>query len=151
MKDKGGNRDKLIWKWGKGESTSQTEFGNPTDATNYALCVYAGTDASLVAAAGIPPHSTKWQPVGDLGYQYKDKSGAAAGIERVILKGSDNARSKITVKGKGSNLPLPPLPLAFPVVVQLMDTGTETCWEGVFGPADTVANDGETFKVKSAQ
>ena len=151
MKDKGGDRDKLIWKWGKGESTSQAEFGDPTDTTSYALCVYAGTTASLVAAAGIPPHPTKWQPVGNLGYQYKDKSGIASGVERVILKGSDNDRSKITVKGKGSNLPLPSLPLTFPVVVQLMDAGSATCWESVFAPGDTLVNDGETFKVKATQ
>lgn len=151
VKDKGGPRDKLVWKWLKGESTSQSELGDPTDATTYSLCLYAGTMEELVGSASIPPSAATWTPVGDKGYQYKEKTGAVAGLQRVILKGSDNDRSKIVLKGKGSNLPLPPLPLASPVRVQLMDVDSEICWESVLDSGDFIANDAAAFKAKNVQ
>jgi hypothetical protein len=151
VKDKGGPRDKLIWKWLKGASTSQAEFGDPTDATSYSLCLYAGTTQTLVGSASLPPSPAAWAPVGDKGYQYKDKAGTVAGLQRVILKGSDNDRAKIVVKGKGSDLPLPALPLAAPVRIQLMDGDSEICWESALDSGDFIANDTATFKAKSAQ
>jgi hypothetical protein len=149
VKDKGGPRDKMVWKWTKGESTSQAEFGDPTNATQYSLCLYAGTTEALAAAASVPADALKWEPASDTGYQYKDRDGAAAGVQRIILKGSDNDRSKIVVKGKGPDLPLPALPLAFPVVVQLMDVDTQICWQSSFESSDVLSNDGDTFKVKA--
>jgi hypothetical protein len=79
----------VIWKWIRGEPTSQTEFGDPTGAAEYTLCVYAGTTGALVADAAIPPDPVKWAPIGTKGYRYKDKAGTADGIQRMVLKGSE--------------------------------------------------------------
>jgi hypothetical protein len=41
IKDKGGQRDKLVWKWTKGDATTSTDFGDPVKGgTEYTLCVY---------------------------------------------------------------------------------------------------------------
>ena len=69
------SKDKLIWKWIKGQETNQTEFGDPTTSADYSLCVYAGTTATLVAQLQVAPDGTLWQPIGTKGYKYKDKNG----------------------------------------------------------------------------
>lgn len=52
IKQKGGTKDKLVWKWLKGQATSQAEFGDPLTSTDYALCIYAGTTSALLEESG---------------------------------------------------------------------------------------------------
>ena len=110
------------------------ELGDPTDATSYALCIYAGTTASLVAAADIPPHPTKWQPVGDLGYQYKDKALSPDGISNIKLgEGLVDGATKISVKGSGAEIDIPgPDTLGGVVSVQLHEETGTACWGATF-------------------
>jgi len=52
------------------------------------------------------------------------------------------------VKGKGPNLPDPPLgSLPFPVTAQLVNRETGVCMEGVFN--DAIKNDETQFKAKA--
>jgi cysteine-rich repeat protein len=45
-------KDKLLWKWVKGQPTSQTELSDPTATADYTLCVY---DANgIVTSATVP-------------------------------------------------------------------------------------------------
>ena len=73
-------KDKLIWKWIKGQSTTQAEFGVPTGTTQYALCIYSGT----VAAADytVPGDAGKWRALGDTGYNTRIRPGAPPGSPR---------------------------------------------------------------------
>ena len=69
-------KDKLVWKWVKGEATNVSELGNPTAGDAYALCVYGG-GGTLAAAAEAPAAGTCaglpcWTPKGTTGFGYKD-------------------------------------------------------------------------------
>jgi len=149
------SKDKLIWKWIKGESTDQTEFGDPTTSADYSLCVYAGTTASLVAELDVMPDGTLWKPIGTKGYKFKDNTLTEYGVQKVILKGSDQNKSKALVKGKGDNLPdLPPasdpmLALDLPVKVQLINQSNGICFEGVYDTPDIKKNEPALFKAKA--
>ena len=76
-----------MWKWLRGEETSQSDIADPTQEASYSFCVYAGEAPALMAGATVLPDAIKWAPIGDMGYKYKDKNGAAAGLQRLVLKG----------------------------------------------------------------
>ena len=110
LKQKGGSKDKLVWKWIKGAQLEQSNLADPTLGTGYALCVYAGTANGLIAGASLPP-GTGWSPVGSSGYKFKGTS--PNGLTKAILKGGAAGKSKALAKGKGASLPDPTLPLAY--------------------------------------
>ncbi len=142
-------KDKLIFKWIKGAATTQAEFGVPTGTTNYSLCVYAGTTETLVAEANVPG-GANWSAISTKGYKYKEGTGTADGIQKVILKGGDPGKAKALAKGKGANLPDPSHPLEEPVLVQLVnDDPSGACFEGEFDGADVIKNDASQFKAKA--
>lgn len=147
--------DKLLWKWLKGAATTQEDFGMPTGTTGYTLCIYAGTVASGVARAQVPANPTLWNPISTKGWKYKDKVGAADGVQKVLLKGGAAGKSKVLVKGKGAGLPelafgtLPVEAAEFPVTVQLLRNATNLCWESTFDAADVKKNSEDDFKAKS--
>jgi cysteine-rich repeat protein len=148
-------QDKLVWKWLKGAETSQQQFGMPTGTTAFTLCIYAGSAVALVARAEVPPDPVKWRPISDKGWKYKDQSGAADGVQKMLLKGGAVGKSKVLVKGKGAQLPDLPsetLPVAadgFPVTVQLFNNATSPCWASAFAAGDVKKNTAEQFKAKS--
>jgi len=136
-------KDKLIWKWLKGQSTTEMEFGDPTTTRTYALCVYDSSGRLL--AAEVPPDATKWANL-----SYKDSSGAAAGIQKIILKPGASNDAKILVKGKGANLPDPTLgSLPTPITVQMVNSETSLCFEGTYNASDVIKNDATQLKAKS--
>ena len=147
LKKKGGEHDKLVWKW-KGEATSLADFGDPATSTTYALCIYDETAGvgQLKVSAVIPP-TPAWTPKGK-GLKYLDPALAAGGIKNILLKKGGNGKAKIVVKGHGANLNLPALPLAQGqhVVVQFNNTvAPGMCWEARFG-APAIKNDAGQFK-----
>ena len=92
-------KDKLIWKWSKGADTTPGEFADPRNTAEYALCFYSGPSSALLKQISIPPSASKWSAVGTKGFKYNDVGGTADGITKII------------VKGGGSALNMPPLPL----------------------------------------
>ncbi|MFN8640383.1 MAG: M4 family metallopeptidase [Candidatus Binatia bacterium] len=128
-KQKGGAGDGLIFKWVRGQSTSLAELANPVATAEYALCVYSA--GALLAELEVPPHATRWLRLGK-GYSYKDDTGSAAGIGRIVLKSSANDSAKILFKGGGTGLPDPTLgALAAPLQVQ-SPTSADLCWGATF-------------------
>ena len=152
LKDKADDaKDKLVWKWVKGEPTAQSDFGVPTGTTQYALCIYTGTASALVANYNVPGDAMKWAGLGTQGYKYTDATGSAAGITKVLLKGSTQDKSKCLVKGKGTGLDDFDLTtLVDPVTVQLVNDSTPACFESTFTQADFIkSNDAAQFKAKA--
>jgi hypothetical protein len=137
------SKDKLIYKWLKGAATTQLELADPKITATYAVCFYTG--AGLVETAEVPPSSSKWATISTKGYKYKDSTGAAAGIQKIIGKGSTTAgKSKLLVKGKGTNLPdtltLPIPALDLPLQVQVRNNQTGICFGSSFAtPTKNVA------------
>ena len=126
----------------RGQSTSDLEFGNPDLTRTYRLCVYDANGSLL--KADVPPDAMKWDDL-----QYKDTNGTADGIQRVILKSSDDDRAKVIVKGEGGNLPDPTLgSLPVPITVQVINDETSLCFESVFGADDILINDAGKLKAK---
>ena len=140
-------KDRLVWKWVKGEPTALGEFGDPLATASYALCVYAGTAAALALAIEVPPHGSLWEPIGAKGFAYADRAGGSAGVQTIVLKGSNKARAKLVVKGKGAGLPDVPLPQPLPLAAQLVNSDTSVCWEAVYGAGDVIENAPDRLKV----
>jgi hypothetical protein len=149
-------KDKLIWKWLKGQATTQSEFANPTTTADYTLCVYTGSGENLVADAVVPPSATLRKPLSDKGYKYKDNPGTEDGVTKILVKGNllPN-KSKALVKGKGVFLnPVQPatnpaLDLDLPVRVQLVNEDNGICLEADYQTADIKKNVPGTFKAKA--
>lgn len=138
------SKDKVIWKWLKGDETLKEAFGNP-DVFDSTLCIYTGTAEDLVVDAAIPGEGacpscwTETTP----GFKYKVPGG---GIEKVLLKSGAAGKAKIVLKGKGGPLPaLPAVPITVPVRVQLSNSDGE-CWEATYSNA--TKNENNMFKAK---
>lgn len=140
--------DKLLWKWLKGESTSQSDFADPLSAAAYSFCVFAGT-AAIVVEADIPPDAQRWTALGSTGFKYKDANGAADGIQRITLRASDSAATKIALKGKGDGLSLTDPPLVPPLTAQLTKHDTDVCWSAAYNMADITRNELGKLKAKT--
>jgi hypothetical protein len=145
MKDRDTN-DALTWRFTRGPALGQANFGNPTTTDGYALCVY--DDGQLKLEAGIPA-GPPWRVVGSRGYKYKDTTGANHGIGRVKLLGGAAGRSRLVLRARGSQLPMPtPVsPSAFftaAVAIRVQLHHAAQCYDTTFtAPAAIVRNDGE--------
>jgi hypothetical protein len=144
MKDSTDNgKDKLLWKWIKGQSTTDVELGDPSISRTYSLCVYDAAGRRI--SAEVPPSASKWQ-----GLKYKDGTGSPDGIQKIVLKSGASSNAKILVKGKGENLPDTPLgSFTLPITVQLINDETSLCFQGVYGVAEVIKNDATQFKAKA--
>lgn len=141
-------KNKLLWKWLKGTATSQTEFGDPTVGTEYALCIYAGS-AALVATETVIPPGGAWKTLGTKGFKYDDAGGAVHSINRVLLKGSTENKSKVLIKGKGGALPFVLPPLTDPITVQLYNGSNGLCWSADYSLAQMQRNEVDQLKAKA--
>lgn len=137
-------RDKIVWKLTNAATTSQTDFQDPTATTTYGLCLYQ--NGALTHGITIPPSGTLWAPISTVGFKYRDTALSAQGVQRVILRGSDDNRTKIIVKGKGTGLPDPTPPLTEPVLVQFVNSDTGLCWEGTYATPNIKRNQMGIFK-----
>jgi hypothetical protein len=143
IKNSGGDRDKLVWKWLKGEQTLAADLGDPTGTTTYTLCIYdqsAGLP-TLKLQAQLPPAGTCaaapcWSATSS-GFKYSDPNIETDGIKSISLRSGAAGKAKIVVKGGKAFLDTPDLPLAQSpqVIVQLKnDVAGGRCWESRFSP-----------------
>ena len=144
-------RDRLRWSWSKGVAVSTDDLGDPTAATEYALCVYA--NGSLLAHAIMPPGQA-WRALGGTpatGYRYSDRAGTSNGITKARVFAGADQKTKASVIGKGLHLPAIGLPLAqaqLPITVQLVNNNTmPQCWSASYANPPT-SNNGTRFKVQ---
>jgi len=140
------SKDKLVWKWLKGDATTLADLGTPTGTTAYALCIYSGTSGAAIAEADIPPSASLWTAAGTKGFKFKDPSGTPNGVQKALVKSGDAGKAKALVKGKGTNLPDPTMPLTLPITVQLVNSNN-VCFETDF--ASFIKNDAGQFKAKT--
>jgi hypothetical protein len=140
-------RDKLVWKWNKGQATTKAQFGNPTAGTSYALCVYdsiGGGPARVMQH--VMPAGANWKAL-TRGYRYNDKPLAHGGVRSLNLREGLEGKATVRLTGKDVPLGMPALPLAHqgPVTVQLLNGSA--CWETTF--SSSVQNTGARFKAKA--
>src|SRR6185295_7880808 len=130
-------KDSVLWKWKKGADTPFSALGDPRATDAYSFCVYdeSGTAPVLALAATAPAGGTClgvpcWKETGTSGFAYKNTPATPEGLTQVKIKSGIGAKPQATVKGKGTRLLLPGLPLAAPVRAQL-HAATGECWEAV--------------------
>jgi len=121
-------KDLVFWKWSNGADTTRADFGDPTNATSYFLCVYSGTPSPGLVFRAEAPAGPGWKSTRGGALSYASKSGDPDGLRRIVLKPGSAGHAKIVVKGKGAALALPVLPLALPAKVQLVAANGQ-CWE----------------------
>lgn len=152
----------FAWKWLKGNtSLEKSDFGDPeSGSTSYRLCLYDQTGGSpvlkmgtTVANGGTCGTKPCWKEVADIAWSYKDRLGSADGITRLLAKAGPAGKSKVLVKGKGSNLhfPAPVSPTEVfdqdtSVIVQMHRNDVATCWSSTFAASATKANKPTVFK-----
>jgi hypothetical protein len=154
-------KSSFAWKWGSGAATTPAEFGDPTASTNYRLCVYDGAgvlqmNVFIPGGGACDNDKACWKRTGSsetAGFSYKRKDGTPSGVTSISLKAGPEGKAKISVKGKGSALGIPTLPLAetpSPTIVQLVNTSTSSCWQASYSPpAATAPTADEKFKDKN--
>ena len=144
---------KMLWKWGGGPAFDVGHVGSPAnDLTSYVMCLYTedGGAPALVMSAAVPGGGTcgskpcwKANKKGTK-TKYKNSAGTPDDIEKVLLKTGEANRSKLIVKGDGSNLSAP-LPIgSFTEVTLQLITGHGACWQAAYDSAD--ANSASDFK-----
>ncbi|HEX6132082.1 MAG TPA: hypothetical protein VF044_10140, partial [Actinomycetota bacterium] len=144
------DKDKLVWKWSKGQSTELADYGDPATTDGFELCFFDEAAGAPVVAgsARMPagdtcPDKACWRSTSS-GYKYADKLGTPDGVSKLLLRAGPDGTALAIVKGKGSLLRAPDLPLGGSTRVQLR--GTDACWEATFSAAGTKRSDDVVFK-----
>jgi len=145
------DRNLIKWKWRAGAATSLAAFGDPTTATDYAICIYDASGLPIPAQSALAPAGGLcglsvlgpcWRAFGTAGFRYNDKRETPDGIQQISLSAGDEGKARVTVFGSYGSLPPLRLPLMPPVTVQLQASNGE-CWETEY--ATTKVNDGFKF------
>ena len=148
------DKDQIKWKWGKGGLFLRSATHDPSDTTEYALCIYDGSDARAVVRSTVSVDaSTLWIDKGSKGWSYKDKAASSDGAAKVSLKPGANGKSKVQFGAKGANIPMP-TPVGGgkffdkePNVIVQLHNSEGVCWSSEFKTATT--NDAAKFQAKT--
>jgi hypothetical protein len=141
-------KDVLAWKWLKGDATALADFGTPTAATRYSLCLYRGERSALVDEVALLPGAS-WTALGAKGFKYKSATRTPHGVQTALLKPGVAGKAKVVLNGKGTHLPDGLLPFGTtPVVAQLVRADTMGCFEAVYDAGTVARDDGVAFKAK---
>jgi hypothetical protein len=148
--------DQVKWKWSTGQATTFAELGTPLATDDYALCVYdAGGFLFRMTAPAGGTCGTKpcWKQLGSAtlpkGYTYKDTDGLPNDLDGLTLKAGAEGKAKMSLKGKGPNIPMPALGgFSLPLTTQLQRENGQ-CWEATFSSAGILADTGTQLKAKS--
>jgi hypothetical protein len=142
--------DKAIWKWIKGQAVATADFGDPLATDDYAFCVYDNTGLVMEMAApagGTCGTRPCWKALNGKGFKYVNKLGTPNGMTKLLLKAGGAGLSKVVMKGKGVNIPIPTLPLTLNVQAEIRGANGE-CWSTIHTLTGTTRNDGTQFKSK---
>ncbi len=149
-------RDKMTFSWTFGDATTGAEFGDPTDDTQYMVCVwdYVAGVPQLVMTMVAPPAGNCagrpcWRSSGnDEGFTYRDLGLIPDGLKQVTLRSGPLGESRVVIKGRGLELPDPVMPFAQDpqITVQLVNS-LGNCWGADYvSPAQV--NTGTRLKAK---
>ncbi len=139
-------KDKLKWKWGKGDAAMLSDFSDPTASAEYRLCIFRenGGSPALLIGAEVPSSNSLWSAIGSSGFKYLDSSAAQGGVRGILVRAGAAGKSKALVKGQGTQLSDPTLPLGpdtTGIRVQLTNQSNGKCWESEFPLASIKADD----------
>lgn len=107
---------RLDWRWYAGEATGVEDYGDPTAATDYALCVYDGDATAQTESAAPAPgtHSLVLELVAPAGAGWKagkkgsgysySSAGEPDGLRAATLLTGPEGGSTLTLSGRGAAL-----------------------------------------------
>jgi hypothetical protein len=148
-------RDITTWRWRSSGSIPLADFGNPLTTTSYSLCIYTGAVPALVMELRAPAGGTcqkglpcwKARPNGK-GYRYRDLDKTPDGVTRLVLRRVPSHLADLVLRARGPNIPFPTMPLALPVLAQLVKSDGPECWEAHYS-APAMKNTTESYKDKN--
>ena len=149
------SKDQVGFKWTRGQATTFAELGNPLTTDDYALCLFDGAGGLLLKmtapAGGTCGSRPCWKQIGRVppkGFKYKDRDGLPDDLDGITIRAGGAGAAKLTLKGKGDNVPLPPLgpTLVLPLKAQLQSENGQ-CFEGTF--STPLVNTTLDFRAKS--
>src|SRR5262249_19081081 len=83
------SRNKIVWKWLRGELTDVADFGDPRTTTSYTLCVYDQDNAAFgglrLMLSATAPAGANWAP-NSTRYRYQDSTLSPDGLQKIMLK-----------------------------------------------------------------
>lgn len=151
-------RDRVSWKWSRGEATALADLGDPLASDDYALCVYDESSGSpTVMFRAVAPArqslcgtAARWSGPTSSGFEYKDAGLTPDGMDSIRLKVGSVGKSKLIVRAAGANLSarsfaIPTPPLATPLRVQLHVEGG-ACFEATYSASGVLVNQPGRFK-----
>jgi hypothetical protein len=141
------SRDRLVWRWLGGSTTTKAEYGNPAAGGGYALCVYDEVGGVPQLAVEVPlPTGAKWDETND-GFKYHDSSAKAGAVRNIQLRAGPDGKASILVTSKGEILGLGPAdPFKQDGTVKVQLVSDSTCWEADYSAS--IVNDGMVFRAK---
>ena len=128
LRDDGADGGKVRWAWKDASGmTSFADFGTPTTATAYRLCLFA--NGALLFGGDVPAGSDWYAQTN--GFTYKNAGSAPDGIG-VLKLHTSGLKTKLLAKGKGTLVTFSG-PLDVPsVLAQLVRDPGAPCWEATF-------------------
>ena len=141
--DGSGDKDKLQWKWGNGPEVLYPSINSPLTGNTYQLCLYP--NGSLLTEIELPS-PTGWTTKDPKSYTYADKTATFGGVAKLQIAAGAAEKSKLSLKGSGTNLPIGLLP-ATTWTIQLADNASGTCWSSSF-PTPSLS-DATNFKASN--
>jgi hypothetical protein len=135
------SQDRLSWRLRPAADLTPGELGDPrTDDESYRLCIFGEGDdqgpavSVLMPGAALCSDRPCWSARGDSGWRYRDRTGARGGVRRFRIGQAGNGAFRMGVTARGEEVELPVLPVATPLVVQVVrGAGTvRQCWQARF-------------------
>ncbi len=140
----------LVWRWVRGQATSEEALGDPFTTDSYALCVYDASArpqpliSTAVPAGGACGNAPCWKVLSGNRIDYLDGVRYVDGMELIRMKPGDEGKASALVRARKEDLELPSTPLIPPVTVQLQVANGE-CWTAEYGEF-IKKNEGGVFK-----
>lgn len=132
------------WRW-KGGLASLADLGNPTAATNYALCVYAQAGAETIGMSS----GAAWRRAGSGGFAFASP-GVPAGARRARINVDSKGALTATVSGTDMQLGAAPAPrLTSPVIVQLLLGDSARCVSTFYAADGATRDDAQRLFMRS--
>jgi hypothetical protein len=135
-------RRSLGWKWKRGP-VAAADLGDPRTTTEVALCVYHADGLALATA--VRPGAA-WTALAAGGFRLRGAGTSPGGLRGARLRAGAGLGGSLSVKAAGEALPVPSLPLALPVTVQLVAGDTGACWQASHAAA--TQNGATLFKAR---
>lgn len=133
-----GIRDRITWKWSKGEETVASHIGSPDIGDDIVFCLYENDSAGprLIgewdAEAGRTCSAKPCWVAAESRATYVDRELREGSVRRIRIKGGEGRPSSLRADLAGLALapPAPPMNDSAAITMQLLNLGTGACWTG---------------------